>query len=80
MDLILSDVPHARFPLQLQEYMQFQEEERQRQEIIEEERRRMLQEYAVKLMDHLPKGTLQKQSDLDMLVELLGERFARTEA
>jgi len=66
--------------VELQEYMQFQEEERQRQEIIEEERRRMLQEYAVKLMDHLPKGTLQKQSDLDMLVELLGERFARTEA
>ena len=33
------------------------------------------QEYAVKLMDYLPKGTLSKPEDLDLLMQLLGEKY-----
>lgn len=60
---------------ELAEYMEFQEQERQRQEVIEQERQRMLKEYAVKLMDYLPKGTLSKPEDLDLLMQLLGEKY-----
>uniref|UniRef100_A0A7R9SVN5 Meiosis-specific nuclear structural protein 1 n=1 Tax=Polyblepharides amylifera TaxID=1486889 RepID=A0A7R9SVN5_9CHLO len=63
--------------VELAEFMKHQNEENRRESIIEEERLRMLREHAVKLMDYLPKGVLQRPEDLDMLVELLNERMGR---
>jgi hypothetical protein len=61
---------------ELEEYARFQAEEEQRQSIIESERKRMLLEHAVRLMEFLPKGTLQRPEDLEMLLEVLMVRPA----
>merc|ERR1719326_1722213 len=51
-------------------------EEARRQIIIEEERRRLLQEYAMPMRDFLPKGTLERQEDHDMIFTKRTPRYA----
>ena len=61
----------AQKAAELEEYARFQAEEDKRQAIIESERKRLLLEHAVRLMEFLPKGTLQRPEDLEMLVSVL---------
>jgi len=63
----------AQKAAELEEYARFQAEEDKRQAIIESERKRLLLEHAVRLMEFLPKGTLQRPEDLEMLVSVLME-------
>lgn len=49
------------------EQQEQQHEEAQKREIVEQERLRLLQEYATKLRDYLPKGVLKTQADLDLV-------------
>eukprot|EP00239_Pterosperma_sp_CCMP1384_P002910 CAMPEP_0197847500 /NCGR_PEP_ID=MMETSP1438-20131217/6345_1 /TAXON_ID=1461541 /ORGANISM="Pterosperma sp., Strain CCMP1384" /LENGTH=483 /DNA_ID=CAMNT_0043459441 /DNA_START=190 /DNA_END=1641 /DNA_ORIENTATION=+ len=60
---------------EIAEHAQMEEEEDERKRIVEQERQRMLREHAVKLIEYLPKGVLQKQEDLEMLIDMLEKRM-----
>merc|ERR1711988_150937 len=75
----LADYKKQQYIAQQEQEMREQrvrdDEESERARIIEEERKRMLIEHASRLLEHLPKGVLQKPEDLDMLIDLLNERM-----
>lgn len=49
------------------QYRHVTDAETERLAIIEEERRRLLQEYASELKDFLPKGVLERESDIPLV-------------
>merc|ERR1719321_1888352 len=53
---------------ELEERQRAQEEEDQRQLVIEQERQRLLAVHAQPLKDFLPKGTLERETDLDIVM------------
>lgn len=53
---------------ELEERQRSKEEEEQRQLVIEQERQRLLAVHAQPLKDFLPKGTLERDSDLDIVM------------
>merc|ERR1719335_384120 len=53
---------------EIEERNRARDEEEQRQLVIEQERRRLLAEHARPLKDFLPKGTLERDSDLDIVM------------
>jgi hypothetical protein len=53
---------------EMEERNQAQKEEEQRQLVIEQERQRLLAVHAQPLKDFLPKGTLERDSDLDIVM------------
>merc|ERR1719191_990037 len=57
---------------EMEERNQAKQEEEQRQLVIEQERQRLLAVHAQPLKDFLPKGTLERDSDLDIVITARG--------
>merc|ERR1719331_2533453 len=57
---------------ELEERQRSQDEEEQRQLVIEQERQRLLAFHAKPLKDFLPKGTLERDTDLDIVMTARG--------